>query len=538
MALAETSRAPIENPRLPIAGARLSTRAFTTALGAVAALICIAPALAVIVLALTRQGETQVASALIRDAAFGTLGLVAVGGGLAIVLGAAAAWLVTLCKFPGRASFEWLLALPLAAPLYVLAYAYTGMTWAGGPFDAFPVRGFWGAAFVYALGAYPYVYLAARAAYASGSVCALEAARTLGAKPLDLFVRVAAPLAWPGIAAGGALAAMEIAADYGAAQHFGVTTIGTAVFRTWYDYSAPDIALKLAALLIVAAVIFLVIERRARGRRGYAGGSARWRPLPRYALPDWARWSAFAFCAALVTLGALAPLAWFARLALFGPAIDVGALSAALRNSLLLAAGGAAATLVLAFAIAAAGRDKGLIGRAALFAANAGYAAPGAVIALGAISLFAFAREAGWIGGLGATLSVAALIWAYATRFAAAGAQPIEAGLARLSQGIDNAARTLGASPAKRLLRVDLPIALPSVAAAALIVFVEILKELPATLILRPFNFDTLAVHAYAYASDERLHQAGAPALLITLAGAIPILLLTRAMTRARAGSR
>ncbi len=528
--------APAAVPARSLFGA-VSARVQTNALGALAALICAAPALAVIALALTRESEARVATRLFSDAAFGTLGLVLVGGGASVLLGALSAWLVTLCKFPGRAAFEWLLALPLAAPLYVLAYAYTGLTWPGGVIDL-PVRGFWGAAFVYALGAYPYVYLAARAAYASSSVCAMEAARTLGAGPRALFLRVAAPLAWPGIAAGGALAAMEIAADYGAAQHFGVTTIGTAVFRAWYDYSAPAIALKLAALLVGAAVLLLVVERRARGRRGYAGGSARWRPLPRYKLPDWAGWAACGFCAALVGLGALIPLAWFARLTFFGPDVDVAALGGALRNSLILAAAGAAVTLILSFAVAASARGRGWAGRAALLAANAGYAAPGAVIALGAISLFALAREAGLIGGMGATLSLIALMWAYAARFAAAGAQPIEAGLTRLSNGVDNAARTLGASAVKRLLRVDLPIALPSVAAAALIVFVEILKELPATLILRPFNFDTLAVRAYSYASDERLHQAGAPALLITLAGIAPILLLTRAMTRARAGAR
>lgn len=537
MAIAEAPRTALEAP-LTRARLRVSTRTVVAGLAAIAALVCAAPAAAVIGLALAGGAQAPLAGALMRDAILGTLGLVLVGGGLSVAFGAAAAWLVTLCRFPGRAAFEWLLALPLAAPLYVLAYAYTGLTWAGGPLDAVPVRGFWGAAFVYALGAYPYVYLAARAAYASGSVCALEAARTLGARPLDLFRRVAAPLAWPGIAAGGALAAMEIAADYGAAQHFGVTSIGSAVFRAWYDYSAPDTALKLAALLIGAAMIFLAVERGARGRRGYAGGSARWRPLPRYDLPAWARWSAAAFCGGLVGLGAALPLAWFARLAFFGPDVDTAALANALTNSLLLAGAGAAATLALAFVVAAASRNNGWAGRAALFAANSGYAAPGAVIALGAISLFAAARQAGWVSGVGASLSLGALIWAYATRFAAAGAQPIEAGLARLSNGLDNAARTLGVRAGKRLTQIDLPIAAPSVAAAALIVFVEILKELPATLILRPFNFDTLAVLAYAYASDERLHQAGAPALLITLAGLAPIVLLTRAMTRARAGAR
>jgi len=167
-----------------------------------------------------------------------------------------------------------------------------------------------------------------------------------------------------------------------------------------------------------------------------------------------------------------------------------------------------------------------------------GYAAPGAVIAMGALALFGAAREAGWVGGLGGGLALAAIFWAYAARFASAGVQPVDAGLARLSKGLDASARTLGAGPWRRFARIDLPIAAPSLAAAALILFVEILKELPATLILRPFDFDTLAVRAYSYASDERLLEAAAPALMIFLAGLAPILLLSHGIARARAGSR
>lgn len=538
--MAELGAARSTSPSPAAAGvfafAPASTRAVNLMLGALAALVCAAPAVAVVILALTRHGDVAIAATLYRDALIGTLGLVLVGGGLATMLGAISAWLVTLCEFPGRRALEWMLALPLAAPLYVLAYAYAGITWSGGLVD-FPVTGFWGASFVYALGAYPYVYLAARASYASSSVCALEAARTLGVKPFGLFTRVAAPLAWPGVAAGGALAAMEIAADYGAAQHFGVTTLSTAIFRAWYDYGAPDIALKIAALLVTGAIAFLLFERFMRGRRGYAGGSARWRPLPRYELAAPLQIGAFVFCGALVALGALIPIAWFVHLSLFR-ALDLSLLGEPLRNSLILAGAGAVVTLVLAFVIAAASRGKSMVGRAALFAANAGYSAPGAVIALGAISIFATAREAGLIGGMGAGLALTALFWTYAARFAAAGAQPMEAGLQRLSNGLDNAARSLGADPVKRLLRVDLPIAAPSAISAALIVFVEILKELPATLILRPFNFDTLAVRAYSYASDERLIQAAAPALLITLAGVLPVFFFTRAMIRARAGAQ
>ncbi|HRE45970.1 MAG TPA: ABC transporter permease subunit, partial [Terricaulis sp.] len=279
-----------------------------------AALVCAAPAIAVVGFALAPGESARFGGPLLRDGVIGTLSLTLAGGAGAIALGAASAWLVSLTRFPGRGLFEWLLVIPLAAPSYVLAYAYSGLTWAGGPIP-FPLRGFWGATLVYAIGLYPYVYLAARAAFASQSACALEAARTLGAKPSALFFRVGLPLARPGIVAGGALALMEIAADYGAAEHFGLTTLSTAIFRAWYAHQTAYGALQIAAVLLVAAIAFLVIERRARGRAGFAGGSARWRTLPRYTLSPLASAGAFLFCATLIILGALLPLGWLALIA-------------------------------------------------------------------------------------------------------------------------------------------------------------------------------------------------------------------------------
>lgn len=502
--------------------------------GAIAALVCAAPAMAVLALAIGGEGNTRFGGDLLSDGVAGTLSLMIVGGGGAIALGAASAWLVSLCNFPGRGLMTWLLVLPMAAPSYVLAYAYSGMTWAG----AAPVvvEGFWGAAFVYAIGLYPYVYLAGRAAFVTQSSCALEAARSLGAGPGQVFWRVALPMARPGLAAGGALALMEVAADYGAAQHFGMTTLSTAVFRAWYAHGDLGAALQIAAVLLLGAALFLWVERRARGRAQFSGGSTRWRPLPLYELPPLAGLVACVSCLALVGFGALLPLAWLSRLALTHGVY--GALVQPLINTIALAAGGALLALVCASAVAvAAHRTRGLAS-ITRYGASIGYAAPGAVIAMGALALFALARDAGWIGGLGVGLALAALLWSYAARFAAAGLQPIDAGLQRLSRGLDASARTLGAGPWRRFWRLDLPIAAPSLAAAALIIFVEILKELPATLILRPFNFDTLAVLANAYASDERLLQAAAPSLLIFAAGLAPIMMLTRGLARARPGAR
>lgn len=499
----------------------------------VAAFICAAPALAVMLGALDAPPMDAGAAMLLRDSIIGTLVLVICAGAAATVLGAAAAWLVTLCDFPGRHVFEWLLVLPLAAPVYVLAYAYGAITGPGGPAPV-GLSGLWGAGFVYAIGLYPYVYLSTRAAFVSQSVCVLEAARGLGASPWQTFLKVAAPLAWPGVAAGAALACMEIAADYGAAAYFGASTVTTGVFRAWFSRGEPQLAMQLASLLLLGALAFLMLERFARGRRGFAGGSSRWRALLRFRLPPIAAGGAVLFCIALAGLGALVPITWLARLASYRTLADFEALGAPLARSLILASAGGAITLAVSALIALAGRKPS--GRAGLFAAAIGYAAPGAVTALGALAVFQVLRESGLVGGLSGTVAVAMLLWVYASRFAAAGAQPIEAGLARVTRNVSDAGRTLGAGHLRRALGVDLPIAAPGAVAAALIVFVEILKELPATLVLRPYDFETLATRANAYASDERLVQAAAPSLMITLAGLIPVIVLSRRLSRSRAG--
>lgn len=499
-----------------------------------AALVCAAPALAVLHGAFGAPPTDPGATTLLVDAVIGTLALVAVAGALTALFGAAAAWLVTLCDFPGRSMFEWLLVLPLAAPVYVLAYAYGYIT---GPGGVAPIglSGLVGAGFVYVIGLYPYVYLSTRAAFVSQSVCTLEAARALGADPWRTFLTVAAPLAWPGVAAGAALACMEIAADYGAAAYFGASTVTTGVFRAWFSRGEPMLAMQLASILLLGALAFLVMERVARGKRGFAGGSSRWRALRRFQLPAPAAWAASGFCLLLVTLGAFIPIFWLVRFASFRSLQDFVALGDPLVRSLILASAGAAVTLAVAAVIAVAARKPA--GRLGLFAAAIGYAAPGAVTALGALAVFQLLRQSGLVGGLSGAVGVTMLLWVYASRFSAAGAQPIEAGLQRVTRNVSDAGRNLGARGLRHALQIELPIAAPGAVAGALIVFVEILKELPATLVLRPYDFETLATRANAYASDERLVQAAAPSLMITLAGLIPVILLSRRLTRSRAGS-
>jgi iron(III) transport system permease protein len=547
--LTDIAVAPLQPPPAPQQRWAVPAGGFTLT-AAVAALACAIPAAVVLLAAIgalpipgaaPTSTMSAFATAYFWECVRGTLFMVAVAGVGSTVLGTVTAWLISMCAFPGRGFFGWALVLPLAAPAYVLAYAYAGLTWAGG-IVPIGLSGLWGTAFVYTIAFYPYTYLSARAAFTSQSVCALEAGRTLGTKPLALIWTIALPMAWPGIAAGAALATMEIAADYGAAQHFGAQTLSTGVFRAWYARGEPQAALQLAGLLLIGAFVLLTVERTLRGRRGFAGGSSRWRPLPRYQLEKGPALAATVFCALIVGLGAVAPFGWLLDKGLFRPTGDLSALLTPLRNSLLLAFAASLATLPLAAAIAAGARQTTPLARkagsAALFAAGVGYAAPGAVIALGVLVVFGLLRQAGLVGGMAGGLALALLIWTYAARFAAPGAQPIEAGLSRVATSVGYAARSLGASPLQRFWRVDLPIAAPSVAAATLIVFVEALKELPATLILRPFNFDTLAVKAYQYASDERLAQAAAPCLIIVLAGLIPVIVLSQRLEAGRAGAR
>lgn len=498
--------------------------------GGAAALLCLAPSFGVFAGALLAP-HAMGADPAFWPSVFGTLSLVVIGAGGATLIGAAAAWVVAFCRFPGRDVFSWLLAAPLAAPVYVLAYAYGGLTAAGG---AIPINlsGAAGAALVYALAFYPYVYLAARAAFAGTSFAAFEAARVHGAGPWRATWAVTLPLAWPGIAAGSALASMEIAADYGAASYFGATTITTQAFRAWFSRGEPQTALQLAGLLLVGAFVLLALERRLRGQRHVSSVTGRGRAAPSLELRGVAAFLACAGCGTLTLLAIALPFGFLIRLALLAPAGPPGVLGDALRSSLVLASIGASVTLLAAILIALSARRAH--GRWALLAASAGYAAPGAAMALGGLAMLAAAREAGIVRGLSFGLATGALVWIYAARFAAAGAQPLEAGFARISGAIGQAARVLGAGSWRRFTRISLPLAAPSAVAAALIVFAEILKELPATLILRPLNTDTLAIVAHTYASDDRLMQAALPALLVTAAGLAPVLFLSHHIDGAR----
>lgn len=471
-----------------------------------------------------------------------TLGVIAMTALIIVLFAVPAAWFVSLNEFPGRGFFEWALILPLAAPGYVIAYAWADFADVGGPLQSLlrdvtglSARDYWfptvysipGLSFVMACALFPYAYLTARAAFANLSLCTMEAARSLGASPRRIFLQVALPAARPAIFAGLALALMETAADYGAASYLGVQTLSVGIFRAWHSFSEPAVAARLAFLLILIAFGLQFIERISRGRGSIQQTATRWRTPRRQKLGSLAGWAVALGCALVLTLSFVIPVArlvWVSA----ETGLGQGQIARPFFNSLILALAGAAAAFILALAIVIGARQNRFSQYIGRFTAGAGYAAPGIVLALGALFILS------WTGmSVAGPAALVFLVWIYASRFTAAGAEPLNAAFSKAPASLGNAARSLGASRLQRLARVDLPVAMSGASAAAIILFVETLKELPATLMLRPFNWDTLAVQAFAYASDERLAAATLPSLLITAAGLGPVILLSLQLTRA-----
>lgn len=480
-----------------------------------------------------------------------------------LVIGVGTAWLVTMCRFPGRGIFEWALLLPMAVPAYVIAYTYTGLLDYAGPVQEglraltgwgrgdywFPeIRSLGGAVVMLVLVLYPYVYLLSRAAFLEQSVCVLEVSRTLGRSPLRGFISVALPLARPAIATGVALALMETLNDFGTVQYFAVDTFTTGIFRTWYGLGETAAAAQLAAVLMLFIFALVLAERFSRGGGRVHHTSPRYRELPGYRLKGARKALATLACLAPVLFGFLLPASALGYWSwLTAPdVIDAGFAALAL-NSFVLAMAAAALALAIAIAIAYAQRlrPSRLIAAAARLSAM-GYAVPGAVVAVGVLIPFAWADTAindlsrhlfGAGPGLLLSGTIVAVTFAYVVRFLAVSLNTVEASLAKITPHMDDAARTLGLRPRQSLVRVHLPIMGGSLLTAALLVFVDVMKELPATLILRPFNFDTLAIRTYQLASDERLAESSSAALAIVLVGIIPVILLSLAIARSRPGT-
>jgi iron(III) transport system permease protein len=483
---------------------------------------------------------------------------------LALVVGVGSAWLVVMCRFPGRRIFEWALLLPLAVPTYVIAYAYTDFLQFTGPvqtalrgfFDwtrhdyVFPeIRSLGGAIVLLALVLYPYIYVLTRASFLEQSACVLEVGRTLGRTPTRLLVGVAIPLARPAIAGGTALVLMETLNEFGAVHFFGVDTFTTGIYRTWFGLGEPVAAAQLAASLLTFVILLVLIERWSRGQARYFHTTSRYRDLPRFELSGARAALATIACATPIAIGFLLPGGLLLAMSISDGDDLFGVRFIELTtNSLTLAAVSAVVAVFLALLLSYGVRlQKTRSARLAARIAAMGYAVPGAVIAVGILiplgavdrTLHAFFRDQfGIETGLILTGTMVALVYAYVVRFLAVAYNAIEASLEKVTPNMDAASRTLGKTAGRTLRLIHAPLMRSSLIAAGLLVFVDVMKELPATVILRPFNFDTLAIRAHALASDERLAEAATASLAIVAVGIVPVILLSRAMGRSRPGGR
>jgi iron(III) transport system permease protein len=475
----------------------------------------------------------------------------AVGLGAALV-GTAGAAAVTLFDFPGRRVFEWALLLPLAMPAYVVAYAYTDFLQFSGPLQSWlraefglqgrllpEVRSLPGAVAVFVFSLYPYVYLLVRTAFAERAAQLMEAARLLGA-PLSRRIRsVALPLARPAIAAGVALALMETLADFGVASYFGIQTFSTGIYKAWLAMDNRIAAAQLATVLLAVVALLLALETRAQKRLRFAGGRARGgpeaQPVQLHAGGAAVAWTV---CALPVLLGFVLPVLFMLRpLAADWSVLPWDRFLQWSWNSLRL--GGISAVLAVLVAVLLAyrlRRSPSGVTRGVVQLAGLGYAVPGAVLVVGLLLPVGWLQQAWPASGVGywMTATVAGIVWAYLVRFVSVALQSVQSGYARIPGSLDDSARMLGAGGPALLGRVHWPLLKRSAAAAGLLVFVDVMKELPATLVLRPFNSDTLAVVAYQLARDERLGEAALPSLALVLVGLVPVVLLSRTLRGAR----
>ncbi len=531
---------------------------------AVAALIVATPVLAVLWMALT-PGEDNIwphLAATVLPTYLKNTAVLMIGVGLGtFIVGTGTAWLVTMHRFPGRRIFEWALLIPMAVPAFIIAFVYTDLMEYAGPVQQalralfgwtsprdywFPeIRSVGGAITMMTLVLYPYVYLLARSAFLEQSICTLEVSRTLGCTPWQSFYRVALPLARPSIVVGLALVLMETLNDYGTLAFFSVQTLTTGMYNVWLIMGNRPGGAQVACVLLLVVISLLLAERRSRAHRAYQNSGTRMRPVEGSLLSGWRGWLAMVACALPVLLGFVVPASVLARHALnrFSESWTPKFVQYA-ANSLTLAFTAAVAALIIGLFLAYAvrlGRGKTLTWFVRL--ASLGYAVPGTVLAIGILVPFGALDNAvdasmrAWFGistGLMLSGTTFALIFAYVVRFLALSYGTVEAGLGRVRPSLDMAARTLGATPGTCLWRVHLPIVKGSLLTAALLVFVDVMKELPATLLLRPFNFDTLATFVFQFASSEQLEASALAALSIVIAGLVPVIVLSRSISKAR----
>ncbi|MCG8508547.1 MAG: iron ABC transporter permease, partial [Rhodospirillales bacterium] len=480
-----------------------------------------------------------------------------------LAIGTGTAWLVTTCRFPGRRLFEWALLIPLAVPSYVIAYVYTDLLEFAGPIQIllrditgwtsradywFPeIRSLGGAISMMTLVLYPYVYLLARAAFMEQSVCVLEVSRTLGAGPWRSFFRVALPLARPAVVAGVSLVMMETLNDFGTVDFFAVATFTTGIYDVWLNMGSAAGAAQLASVLMLFVITLIVIERQARRGQRFHHTTNRYRVLPRVRLSGPAAAGAVTACAAPILLGFAVPAVVLGRYAIVNFEKSATAKFWELSvNSLALSSSTAILAVVIGLFLAYAlrlGRNPAL--RVIAGFAGTGYAVPGAVLAVGVVIPLAGFDNAldsaltaafGISPGLLFSGTVAAVMFGYLVRFLALSFGTVEASLGKVTDSMDGAARTLGQTPMAVLRRIHLPIIRGSLMTAAILVFVDCMKELPMTMLLRPFNFDTLATHVHQLASDELIEESALGAFAIVAVGILPVIALSRTIAHSRPG--
>jgi iron(III) transport system permease protein len=465
------------------------------------------------------------------------------------VLGTSAAWIVSSYDFPGRKYFEWLLILPMAFPSYMMAYSYIGLLEYTSPVHSYlrnslgwklqgpliDLMNLPGGIFIFSISLFPYVYLFARTSFISSSKEVQEAASLLGSGPWRTFFAIALPMARPAIVGGIALASMEVLNDYGTVKYFGLNTFTTGIFRAWLTLGDLDSAIRLASILTLIVLLLLWAEYFQRGNKRWASKSGRTHPANRISLTGLPKWFVFAFCALIVGVAFAFPfgqlLYWVTLTAHKVLDFDFGAI---VIKSFLLAASSSLLIVVLAILLIYSVRTSGLHWmKYVTRIGSLGYAIPGAVIAVGIMApVIGFDK---WLlatlqhsGPLLLSSGLFMLIFAYAVRFMAVGYNAIDGGFQKVGKDVNDAARTLGYTSWQTLTKVDLPIIRKSVSAGLLLVFVDVIKELPLTLILRPFNFHTLATKAFDMATNEQIAESANASLIVILTGILPIVLLNR----------
>jgi iron(III) transport system permease protein len=556
MSAVSTSQ-PVRNPQSTWRQRLISAGAF------VLALVLALPVLTIIVLALTPTENIwpHLFATVLPGYVWRTIALMTGVGALTFVIGAGTAWLVTMCSFPLRRMFQWALLVPLATPTYIIAYTYVDFLAYSGPLQTalrglmgwtsprdywFPeIRSLPGAVVVLAMVLYPYVFLTARASFMRQSQSHLEVARTLGQTAWGAFFRVALPMARPALAVGISLAMMECLNDIGAAGFFGVRTLSLGVYTTWLSQGNLGGAAQIALVMLVFVFALLFIERQGRRLQAFAPAAQRHRPIQRARLEGWRAWGAFLACLMPIVLGFIIPaiiLIGFAARRLSASATPE--FFRAAYHSLVLALVASAVAVLLGLFLAYANRmSRSRMTKLAIRLSSVGYAVPGTVLGIGLLIPFASFDNAlddfmRGTFGISTGLLISGTIWAvtsaYVVRFLAISFGTLETGLQKVTPNLASAARTLGRGPIAAMIEVHLPLLKPAIVSAALLVFVDCMKELPATLILRPFDFETLATTVFTLASLDQLEESALPALTIVAVGLLPVILLSRTLRETR----